>query len=151
MTISEKRLNRRPSSGRIAGVCAGIAEYLEIDVTLVRLAWIILSIIPGGIIGGVIAYAIAWIVVPSAPGMEHGTATAPRLRRSITDVRVAGVCAGIAEYFHLDPTVVRLLWAVLTVMPGAIVLGVLAYLVAWLLMPPATAPPPPLQTVPSSV
>jgi phage shock protein C len=48
---------------------------------------------------------------------------------------VAGVCGGLAEYFHADPTVVRLLWAILTVIPGAIVLGVVAYLVAWFIMP----------------
>ena len=150
MTIVGKRLTRLPSSGRIAGVCSGIAEYLDVDVTLVRLAWIILSIIPGGIIGGVIAYALAWVIVPPAAGSARVAAPGPRLRRSVTNVRLAGVCAGIAEYFRVDATIVRLLWAVLTVMPGAIVLGVVAYLIAWLVMPPATTQPPPLETVPSS-
>lgn len=150
MAIIQKHLTRLPSSGRIAGVCSGLAEYLELDVTLVRLAWVILSIVPGGIIGGVIAYLVAWAIVPPAPGTEQ-TVTGRRLRRSSTDVRIAGVCAGIAEYYGVDPTIVRLLWALLTIAPGAIILGVFAYVIAWLVMPQATAPPPPLEAMPSSV
>jgi phage shock protein C len=149
MAIMYKRLTRLPSSGRIAGVCSGLADYFDVDVTLVRLAWVILSIVPGGIIGGVAAYALAWAIVPPATALEQA-ATARRLRRSATNVRIAGVCAGIAEYFDVDPTVVRLVWAVLTLIPGAIVLGVLAYVIAWLVMPQATAPPPPFEPVPSS-
>ena len=50
------------------------------------------------------------------------------------------MCGGLAEYFKVDSTVVRLLWAMLTIFPGAIVLGIVAYLVAWFIMPepPAT-------------
>jgi phage shock protein C len=147
MAIMHKRLTRLPASGRIAGVCAGLAEYFEVDVTLVRLAWVILSIVPGGIIGGVIAYAVAWAIVPPAVGLQPAMST-PRLRRSSTNVRIAGVCAGIAEYFDLDPTIVRLAWALLTIAPGAIVLGVFAYAIAWLVMPQAMAPP--LEPMPSS-
>jgi phage shock protein PspC (stress-responsive transcriptional regulator) len=149
MTIVQKRLTRLPAAGRIAGICAGLAEYFDVDVTLVRLAWVILSIVPGGIIGGVIAYLIAWAIVPPATGTEQ-PATARRLFRSATDVRIAGVCAGIAEYFDVDPTIVRLLWALLTLVPGAIVLGVFAYGIAWLVMPQATSTPPPLEPMPSS-
>jgi phage shock protein PspC (stress-responsive transcriptional regulator) len=148
MVIMQKRLTRRPSSGRIAGVCAGLAHYFDVDVTLVRLAWVVLSIVPGGIIGGVIAYAVAWAIVPPADGLESATSSR-RLRRSATNVRIAGVCAGIAEYFDVDPTIVRLVWALLTIAPGAIVLGVFAYVIAWLVMPQATAPP--LQPMASSV
>jgi phage shock protein C len=140
MATMHKRLTRLPASGRIAGVCSGLAEYFDVDVTLVRLAWVVLSIVPGGIIGGVIAYAVAWAIVPPAVGLE-AAAGGRRLRRSATNVRVAGVCAGIAEYFDMDPTIVRLGWALLTIAPGAIVLGVFAYVIAWLVMPQATAPP----------
>ena len=58
-----------------------------------------------------------------------------RLYRSIFDRRLAGVCGGLAEYFHVDSTAVRVLWAILTIIPGAILLGVVAYLVAWFIMP----------------
>src|SRR5579862_9650488 len=48
-----------------------------------------------------------------------------RLTRSAADVKIAGVCGGVAEYLGTDPTLVRLLWAVLTVVPGCLVGGVL--------------------------
>jgi len=131
-----RRLFRRSSEGRLAGVCAGIAEYLDTDVTLVRVAWIILSIIPGTLVGGVIAYIAAMIVMPDMPGAA--AADAPRKRRltrSATERKIAGVCGGIAEFLDIDPTAVRLAWIVLTIFPGAIVCGVLAYLVAWFVIP----------------
>jgi phage shock protein PspC (stress-responsive transcriptional regulator) len=45
---------------------------------------------------------------------------------------VAGVCAGLAAYFGIDPTLVRLAFALLTIFGGA---GVLVYLVAWIVIP----------------
>jgi len=137
-----KRLARLPDSGRLGGVCAGLAAYFDVDVTFVRLAWVVLSIFPGAFVGGAVAYFVAWIIMPP----EHGQLMpvgGRRLYRSARDVQIAGVCGGIAEYFDADSTVVRLLWAILTIMPGAIILGVIAYLLAWLIVPRASAPPVP--------
>lgn len=44
---------------------------------------------------------------------------------------IAGVCGGVAEYFNIDPTVVRVIWAILGLSGG----GVLAYIIAALIMP----------------
>jgi phage shock protein PspC (stress-responsive transcriptional regulator) len=142
-----RRLVRLPADGKIAGVCAGLAAYFDVDVALIRLAWVLLSIVPGGIIGGIVAYLVAWAIVPEAPGTVPRAGR--RLERSATNVQIAGVCAGIAEYFNADPTVVRVIWAVLTIMPGAIVLGVFAYLIAWAIMPRGTATPVAQQPAPS--
>ncbi len=132
-----RRLARIPSHGRMAGVCAGLAEYLRVDVTLVRLSWILLGIVPGGIVGGLVAYVGAALVMPVAdrPGVEIS-----RLMRSRTDRKLGGVCGGIARCLGLDSTVVRVGWIVLTVVPGAIVLGLAAYLIAWVVMPLAPLP-----------
>jgi phage shock protein PspC (stress-responsive transcriptional regulator) len=55
----------RPQAGRkIAGVCAGVAEYFDLDVTLVRVVWLIVACFGGG---GFVAYLIAWIVMPNQP------------------------------------------------------------------------------------
>ena len=55
----------RPRVGRkIAGVCAGFAEYLELDVTLVRLVWLAVGVMTGV---GLLAYPIAWIIMPEEP------------------------------------------------------------------------------------
>jgi phage shock protein C len=137
VTGTPRRLVRLPSQGRIAGVCAGIADYLNADVTLVRLVWVLLSIIPGALLGGVLAYLAAWILLPESHAEVNPSGPA-RLTRSATDRKIAGVCGGIAEYIAIDPTVVRVVWAVLAIVPGCIVFGVLAYLVAWFIMPEHT-------------
>jgi len=62
----------RPQVGRkIAGVCIGVAEYFDLDVTLVRLLWVLAAIFGGG---GVLAYLIAWIVMPSEPEVAQSSA-----------------------------------------------------------------------------
>lgn len=132
---SFKRLYRRSSTGRLGGVCAGFAEYLDADVTFVRLLWVVLSIVPGAFIGGIVAYLLAWIIMPDAAGSPEEGSSLRRLTRSLTDRKIAGVCGGIADYLHVDSTVVRVLWAILSIVPGAIVFGVLAYLIAWFVMP----------------
>lgn len=149
METQPKRLTRVPAQGRIAGVCAGLAAYCDVDVTFVRLAWILLSIVPGGIVGGVIGYLAAWLIMPVDSTVPLPDLSHRRLRRSSTDVSIAGVCGGIAEYLDVDPTVVRLVWVMLTIVPGAIVLGVIAYVAAWLIMPPGVVPH--MQSAPSTV
>jgi phage shock protein PspC (stress-responsive transcriptional regulator) len=59
-----KRL-RLSNDKKLMGVCGGIAEYFEIDPTLVRLAWIVLTILTG-IFPGLIGYFIAAIVMPNS-------------------------------------------------------------------------------------
>ena len=56
-----------------------------------------------------------------------------RLYRSGKEKVLGGVCGGIAEYFGIDPVIIRLLWAVLTLLSFGV--GVLAYLIAWLIIP----------------
>ena len=60
----EKRLYKSTSDRKLAGVCAGIAEYFNIDPTLVRLGWAFGTLFAGV---GIIAYIIAAIVVPNKP------------------------------------------------------------------------------------
>ena len=57
-----KKLRRIIADKKIAGVCAGFAEYFDMDVTLMRLIWVGLLLIPPNI--GIIAYIIAWVVLP---------------------------------------------------------------------------------------
>lgn len=54
-----------------------------------------------------------------------------RLYRIVEGKVIAGVCGGVAEYFNIDPTVVRVIWAILGLSGG----GVLAYIIAALIMP----------------
>ena len=59
-----KRLRRVLADKKIAGVCAGFAEYFEMDVTLVRLIWIALFLLPPS--PGFIIYVVAWIILPKS-------------------------------------------------------------------------------------
>ena len=129
-----KRFVRLPDDGKVAGVCAGLAAYLDADVTLVRLAWVTLSFIPGVLIGGVVAYIAAWVLTPAAGPQDHRV-IGRRLARSETDKQLAGVCGGLAQYFGVDATMVRLAAVILAIYPGAVIGGFIAYLIAWFIMP----------------
>lgn len=56
-----KKLYRDPEQGMIAGVCAGVADYFEIDVTIVRVIWIVLAFAASF---GLLLYLACWIAFP---------------------------------------------------------------------------------------
>lgn len=63
---STKRLYRSRTNKMIAGVCGGIAEYLNTDPTLIRAAYALLSLFTVGF-PGILAYIVLWIIIPEAP------------------------------------------------------------------------------------
>lgn len=65
----KKRLYKSTVDKKLCGVCAGIAEYFEIDPTLVRLGWVAFTLLGGS---GVIAYIVAAIVMPENNGNVEG-------------------------------------------------------------------------------
>lgn len=71
-----KKLYRSQTDKKIAGVCGGIAEYFDIDPTIVRVIFLIL-VLPGGL-PGLIPYVVLWAPVPVKPTSEDV---------SITDVK----------------------------------------------------------------
>ncbi len=62
---ARRRLMRVRQGRKIAGVCAGFAEYFDLDVTLVRLVWLIVAVLT--IVPGILAYFVAWIIMPEEP------------------------------------------------------------------------------------
>ncbi len=58
--------------------------------------------------------------------------TTKRLKRSNSDKMIAGVCGGLANYFDLDTTLIRLAFAFATIFAGT---GILAYLIMWIIVP----------------
>jgi phage shock protein PspC (stress-responsive transcriptional regulator) len=82
----------------------------------------------------VLAYIAAWLLIPEATApaaAPHGR----RLTRSAADKKIAGICGGLAEYFGVDATPIRLLWLILSILFGAVIGGLIAYVVAWLIIP----------------
>jgi phage shock protein PspC (stress-responsive transcriptional regulator) len=55
-----------------------------------------------------------------------------KLVRPKDGAMIAGVCAGVARYFGLDPTLIRVIWVLLVCLAGT---GILAYLICWIVIP----------------
>ena len=62
--MKNKKLYKSNTGQKLDGVCAGIAEYLEVDPTVIRLAWVVLTLAGGS---GILAYIICAIVMPRKP------------------------------------------------------------------------------------
>ena len=62
--MAGKKLYRCQSEGKLAGVCAGIAKYFDIDPTIIRLIWVAITLAGGS---GLIAYIICAFVMPEEP------------------------------------------------------------------------------------
>jgi phage shock protein C len=61
-----KRVMRSRSDRKIGGVCAGLAHYLDLDTSLVRILWFFITL-ACGIFPGFVAYVLAWIIIPEEP------------------------------------------------------------------------------------
>lgn len=60
-----KRLYRSRTERLLGGVCGGIGQYYDTDPNLIRILWVVLTLLSVGI--GVIAYIVAWILIPEEP------------------------------------------------------------------------------------
>ena len=60
----EKKLYRSVSNKKLAGVCAGLAEYLNMDATIIRLIWALITLFAGA---GLLAYIVCALVIPAKP------------------------------------------------------------------------------------
>jgi phage shock protein PspC (stress-responsive transcriptional regulator) len=150
----QKRLYRDEQNKVLGGVCAGIANYLNLDPIIIRVLWILLF----GI--SFFAYLLLWIAVPSTSVNEVG-GIRKRLFRDLDKKVIGGVCAGMSKYFGVKVGVIRILFLLPTIllifnwnhfhlfqfwdfndynnfldvtfMPGAI----FVYIVLWLVIPEA--------------
>ena len=70
----------RPRQGRkIAGVCLGVANYLDLDVTLVRVIWLLVALAGGG---GFLAYLVAWFIMASEENCPYPAGFAQQTRNA---------------------------------------------------------------------
>jgi phage shock protein C len=65
MALARRKLVRPRQGRKIAGVCLGFAEHFDVDVTLMRVLWLLLAVLAFPV--GEIAYLIGWIVMPEEP------------------------------------------------------------------------------------
>jgi phage shock protein C len=226
MTEQQRRLYRSQTNKVFAGVCGGLAEYLDVDATIIRIVWVLLTLLGGS---GIILYIVAFFIVPERPmtisgspaqiksksgstsvfgiifvivgavllldnlevfsfcriwdttweilfpgilvllgiylmtrrgkiqttPSEQTTGAAPELsaesqtpppaastenttnykvfRRSLNDRKVFGLCGGAGEYFGIDSTILRVAYAIFTVLSGG--MGIILYLLMYLIVP----------------
>lgn len=71
-------------------------------------------------------------IEPSKKQENHKSNQTKRLNRSTKNQMIAGVCAGLGEYFAVDPTVIRLIFVLATIFGGY---GIIAYVILWIVLP----------------
>ena len=126
---NKKRIYRNSSDKVIAGVASGLANYFGLDPIIFRLIFIV-SLFIGGF--GFIAYLIFWIGIPEN---ESGRINEiKRLYRDGDNKILGGVAYGLANYFGVDPAIIRILFIVSLFIGG---FGILAYLILWISIPEA--------------
>ena len=154
-TGETKRLYRDMANRKIAGVAAGIAQYFMVNPLWIRLAFVFGTIFSPAIniwsrhdvrvdFGGwvILAYIILWILLPKrydAPAhpealLTSGPLAGRRLFRDTDTGKVAGIAAGLAAYFNIDVTLVRVL-----MLAGLFAGGFtfLLYIILWIVLPEA--------------
>ncbi|MBY0481873.1 MAG: PspC domain-containing protein [Chitinophagaceae bacterium] len=100
------RLYRDDNDKLLGGVCGGIANYLRVDPTIVRLVF---ALIAFGLGTGVLLYILLWVILPSKPLAT--TVSTKRLYRNPDEKVIAGVASGIAAYFDIAIWIPRIIFA----------------------------------------
>ncbi len=115
---------------KLCGLCAGIGNYFNLDPTFIRIAVTFLAFITA-FIPVLVIYLIVSLVVPHAPD-DYVEVNNGRILTRGSDKKISGVCSGYAEYFGVDTTIVRLIFAILILFIGG---GFWLYLISLLFMP----------------
>lgn len=120
-------------------MAAGVAHYFKTDPLWVRVFLLLLlftdAFITFGALSSItlISYIVLWIVLPGRDDMTVD-AKIKKLFRNPDDQVLGGVCGGIASYFGVDPTLIRILFVASIFFGGA---GLIAYIVLWIITPQA--------------
>lgn len=127
----EKKLYTSPDK-KLCGVCAGVADYFNLDPTLVRIIVCAVSLAVA-VFPALFVYLIVALIVPQPPENYYQifNNTSKKLRKS-ENKKLFGVCGGIAEYFSVDATIVRLLFVLSFLLFGY---GLGLYIVCAVIMP----------------
>jgi phage shock protein C len=118
-----RRLTRSRTNRILGGVCAGLADYLGVDVVLIRIAFVVLAFAGGG---GVILYLIGWILIPeeepgAAPAARHPSVAPGDSARLILGALLIGVGA-ILLINLLIPSFSRYFWPLVLIAVGAAII-----------------------------
>jgi phage shock protein PspC (stress-responsive transcriptional regulator) len=129
-STASRPLFRDQSRKILGGVCAGMGNYFNVDPVWIRLLFALFTAAWGF---GLLVYLVLWVVVPGSYELEEPQVTKKMFRNNEKKV-LGGVSGGIAAYFGIDIIIVRLLFVITTFFGG---FGLIAYIVFWLVLPPA--------------
>lgn len=125
-----KQLVRDEKRKILGGVCAGIAHYANVDPVWVRLLFALTMAFYGV---ALLIYIILWVAMPGSYDIEE-PADNKKMFRDPEKKVLAGVSGGVAAYFGIDITIVRILFIVFTFVWGT---GFLVYIILWVILPEA--------------
>ena len=138
-TSYSKRIFRDANRKVLGGVAAGIANYMNLDPLLVRLAFVLFTFlfaIPGGFPAAliIIIYALCWAAFPLSYTLPE--TSIKKLFRNSFDKKLGGVASGMALFFGMDVAIIRLIFLVSAFLGG---FGLLTYFVLWVIVPEANS------------
>ena len=159
MPNDRPKLCLNDKDGKILGVCAGLADFLNVEIWMVRLAFII-SVIFGGWFM-IPVYFIAWFFMDKNQSVNLGENLKKiksnttinhfrnvdyrkKLYKNKKDGKFLGVCAGVADYLEIDASIVRIIIVLTSLIPGSFV--PIAYIIAAIILHV-----PPLKAVPENI
>lgn len=125
-----KSLMRDQKRKILGGVCAGLANYFNVDALWIRLVFALLTFAYGVTF---IVYVIMWIIVPGSYDLDEPVVVKKMYRDPERKI-IGGVSGGAAAYLGIDVIAVRILFIILTIAGG---LGLFIYIVLWLILPEA--------------
>ena len=125
-----KKIYKSYTDKKLCGVCGGIAQVLGVDSTIVRLVWVLSTIVFGI---NILLYIICAFVLEDSD-VEIVDIPTKKLYKSNKDKKILGICGGIAEYFVIESNIVRIAFLMLSFFG---MYGVLAYLICACIIPDA--------------
>lgn len=127
-----KIITRERWDKKIGGVLAGLGRYFNIDPTILRLLAILICIFTA-VVPLLIAYVIAWALIPLGPTV-YIKFNCRRLYRSDKDKKISGICGGIAKFVSIDSTIIRYSIVAIMIFTGFLPL-LITYFVGSLIIP----------------
>jgi phage shock protein PspC (stress-responsive transcriptional regulator) len=129
--IPPRSLMRDQKRKILGGVCAGLANYFNIDPVWIRLLFAVLAVMSGGIV--IPVYILMWIAIPGSYDLDEPQVGKKMFRDPESKV-IGGVSGGVAAYLRIDIVLVRILFVILAF---AWMLGIFLYIILWISVPEA--------------
>ena len=101
---AKRRLTKNLSNKMIGGVCSGVASFFAVDITVIRIVWVIMTL-SGGL--GLLVYIALWVFLPES---DEPVFSNKKLFRDMDHAWISGVCSGLAKYTKVNIWVPRFIF-----------------------------------------